>query len=192
MTTIATGGFSTHDASIGHFNNAWIDYCVARMIVGALPFLLYLKTLQGDWTALGSDTRVMVSDHCGGHYFSDRGLVFDGAGVADPRSLELAAFNIVSIITGTGYATADYGLWGCVRNPFSSSSCSLVDVPVRRHVDQGPEFKSFTLPRDHRPTTNAAERRVYTLLQPTASQMTSSCPSLGSSSCGSFRSASWP
>ena len=45
MTTIATGGFSTYDASIGHFNNAWIDYlAVVGMIVGALPFLLYLKT----------------------------------------------------------------------------------------------------------------------------------------------------
>ena len=43
MTTIATGGFSTSDASIGHFDSAAVDYLAAAgMIVGALPFLLYL------------------------------------------------------------------------------------------------------------------------------------------------------
>ena len=48
MTTIATGGFSNYDASVGHFNSAAIDIIVTvGMIIGSLPFLLYLMVLQG-------------------------------------------------------------------------------------------------------------------------------------------------
>ena len=46
MTTIATGGFSTHDASIAHFNNATVDIIITLgMFMGSLPFLLYLSFL---------------------------------------------------------------------------------------------------------------------------------------------------
>ncbi len=114
MTTIATGGFSTHDASLGHFNSHAIDYiATAGMLVGALPFLLYLKTLQGNWAAVPRDSQVQ--------WF----LVFVTAVIVltcvylvfeigkDPvQALRYATFNIVSVITGTGYATEDYGLWG--------------------------------------------------------------------------------
>lgn len=119
MTTIATGGFSTRDASIGHFNSVWIDYiAVVGMMVGALPFLLYLKTLQGDWSALGNDTQVQW-------FLTTVALIIivtagwlwpqQAAGIGE--SLRLATFNVVSIITGTGYATADYGLWGAFATP---------------------------------------------------------------------------
>lgn len=59
MTTIATGGFSTSDQSIGHFDSAAIDaIATLGMIIGALPFILYLKTLQGNGSALLSDSQV--------------------------------------------------------------------------------------------------------------------------------------
>ena len=119
MTTIATGGFSTYDASIGHFNNIWIDYiAVAGMIVGALPFLLYLKTLQGDWTALASDTQVQwFLTTVAVIILVTAGWLWMELGSEITEALRLAAFNIVSIITGTGYATADYGLWGAFATP---------------------------------------------------------------------------
>jgi len=119
MTTIATGGFSTFDTSLGHFDNPWIDYiAVAGMIIGALPFLLYLKTLQGEWGALFNDTQVqwfvtaviLIILVTAGWLWMER-----GTGVE--QALRLASFNIVSIITGTGYATADYGLWGSFATP---------------------------------------------------------------------------
>ena len=48
MTTIATGGFSTSDASVGHFNSWVIDLIITiGMIVGSLPFLLYLQAIRG-------------------------------------------------------------------------------------------------------------------------------------------------
>ncbi len=119
MTTIATGGFSTSDGSFGHFNSASLEYiATAGMILGALPFILYLKTLQGDWRALPMDSQV--------RWFLTAvfGIVLFVAGWlslingVDPASaVRSAAFNIVSIITGTGYSSADYGTWGSFANP---------------------------------------------------------------------------
>ncbi|MEK9724105.1 MAG: TrkH family potassium uptake protein [Rhodospirillaceae bacterium] len=119
MTTIATGGFSTFDASLGHFNDVRIDYlAVTGMIVGALPYLLYLKTLQGHWGALFTDTQVqwflitvaLIILTTAGWLWVERATALDEA-------FRLASFNIVSIITGTGYATADYGMWGSFATP---------------------------------------------------------------------------
>ena len=119
MTTIATGGFSTANASIGHFDNATIDIiAIVGMIVGSLPFILYLRTLQGDFQALISDTQVqcflilvsVVVILAAGWLWLENGL--------NPiLSLRFAAFNIVSIITGTGYATSDFSLWGSFALP---------------------------------------------------------------------------
>ena len=56
MTTIATGGFSTSDGSVGHFDSALIDYTVLFfMLVGSLPFILYLQMLRGRPMALWRD-----------------------------------------------------------------------------------------------------------------------------------------
>jgi trk system potassium uptake protein TrkH len=119
MTTIATGGFSTSDQSFAHFDSALIDtIATLGMILGALPFVLYLKTLQGDWRAVGNDTQVqwfltvvfMIVVVMTGWLWMENHF--------DPvMSLRLAAFNIVSIITGTGYATSDYSLWGSFAVP---------------------------------------------------------------------------
>ena len=119
MTTIATGGFSTSDASIGHFDSPLIDgIATAGMIVGALPFILYLKTAQGDLTSLGRESQVQ--------WFMAAvvGLVAIGAtwlwsvnGVEPLAAFRYAAFNLVSILTGTGYATAAFDTWGSFAMP---------------------------------------------------------------------------
>lgn len=116
MTTIATGGFSSYDASIGHFRSAAIEtIAIVFMIVGSLPFILYIKAAQGHLHALYRDTQVWL--------FLFLLLVFSLlALIAQTQSdlaldgrVRAAVFNVVSIMTTTGYATADYGLWG----PFS-------------------------------------------------------------------------
>jgi len=114
MTTIATGGFSTSDASLGHFDSAVIDYLAAAgMIVGAMPFLLYLKTLQGNWMSLVSDSQVqwflsivvMLILAITGWLWLENNVPLE-------ESLRLATVNLISVITGTGYATDDFGMWG--------------------------------------------------------------------------------
>jgi len=114
MTTIATGGFSTSDQSIGHFASASIDtIAVVFMLLGSLPFVLYLRALRGNPGSLWRDSQV--------HWFLAIVLVAVSAmafhlslnnGFGLREAFRLASFNVVSIITGTGYATTDFGLWG--------------------------------------------------------------------------------
>ena len=114
MTTIATGGFSTHDLSMAFFDSTAIDYLAsAGMIVGALPFILYVRMLQGQFMAVPRDPQVQ--------WFLTTVVVviivtalwlWLDHGKAPLHSMRLATFNTISIITGTGYATDDYSVWG--------------------------------------------------------------------------------
>ena len=119
MTTIATGGFSTYDASIGNFNSTSIDIIITvGMVIGSLPFLLYLMVLQGKPGDLIRDTQVQL-------FLTIlvvvivvvAGWLWLGNGEDPAYALRLAAFNVVSIMTGTGYATAGFDQWGSFAIP---------------------------------------------------------------------------
>ncbi|MAU40415.1 MAG: potassium transporter TrkH [Kordiimonas sp.] len=121
LTTIATGGYSTSDGSIGSFDSALIDYLVVVfMIVGSLPFVLYLKA------ASARDGRPIIRDSQVRAFLTmAMALVLFMTILLWQRSdydlwtaLRYASFNVVSIMTGTGFATTDYGLWG----PFAVSA----------------------------------------------------------------------
>lgn len=114
MTAIATGGFSTRDASIGHFDDAAIEAVViAGMIAGSLPFALYLSALRGGPRALLADgqARRFLAAAAAAVAAMALWLMAD-RGAPAAEALRLAAFNAVSAMTGTGFATADYGRWG--------------------------------------------------------------------------------
>lgn len=113
MTTIATGGFSTSDASIAHFESATIDYlATAFMILGSLPFLLYFQILRGHTLALWQDHQVR------GLFLVLFGFILTLSlwrmfqGVPFAEAFRYVAFNVTSIVTGTGYASDDYMNWG--------------------------------------------------------------------------------
>jgi len=114
MTTVSTGGSSTHDASFGHFDNPFVHWAaVIFMISGALPLALYVQTLRGTGEALGNDPQV-------------RGFLVLLAGISLIMALwlvargdyslfdalTLAAFNVTSVITMAGFVSSDYALWG--------------------------------------------------------------------------------
>jgi trk system potassium uptake protein TrkH len=114
FTTIATGGFSTSDGSVGYFDSALIDYTVTFfMIVGSLPFLLYLRALRGKNNVFYYDSQVrwfltliiILISLMTIWVWTNNIYNFE-------ESLRYTTFNIVSILTGTGYATADYTSWG--------------------------------------------------------------------------------
>lgn len=114
MTTIATGGFSTSDGSIGVFDNAVIDtIAIVFMIVGSLPFVLYLQAARGRPGSLWRDSQVrwflvlvvVLMAIVSLVLYLSQEMPFGDA-------LRNAAFNGVSIITGTGYATAAFDNWG--------------------------------------------------------------------------------
>ena len=119
MTTIATGGFSNYDASIGHFNSVAIDTIITvGMVIGSLPFLLYLMLLQGKPGNLLNDTQVQLflTFLCV-IIVLVAGWLWVQNGEEPGHALRLAAFNITSIMTGTGYATSGFDKWGSFAIP---------------------------------------------------------------------------
>ena len=114
MTTVATGGMSSHDASMGHFDSLTIELiCISFMIIGSLPFLLYVRFMQGDAMPLLLDKQVH------GFFLVAAGATFlawrsQATGGHEPGWLELrdAGFSVISVMTGTGYTTVDYSQWG--------------------------------------------------------------------------------
>ncbi len=114
LTTISTGGFSTFDSSFGHYKTVSAEIvAITFMIIGGLPFVLYLKAIRGDISPIFKDTQVqwflaiiVISIVTTVLY-----LVLQ-QGLTTGESLRRASFNIVSIITGTGYTNGDYNIWG--------------------------------------------------------------------------------
>ena len=114
MTTIATGGFSTSDLSMGSYDSALIDFtAMTFMIIGSLPFLLYFQVVRGRPLALWRDSQVRwffailaAAIGCMTLY------QISGNDLPLAQSLRFTAFNVTSIMTGTGYVTDDYGQWG--------------------------------------------------------------------------------
>ena len=114
MTTIATGGFSTMDGSVGEFGNPNVEWIiVAGMVAGSLPFVLYIQMMRGRGARLLSDSQVRA--FLGILLVSVAVLTAAHATVnsVDPLvALRQVAFNATSYMTGTGYVTADFSAWG--------------------------------------------------------------------------------
>ncbi|HHK75320.1 MAG TPA: TrkH family potassium uptake protein, partial [Rhizobiales bacterium] len=114
MTTIATGGFSNHDASMGFFDSPAIDMiAVLFMIISSLPFALYLQAMAGRTGPLWRDSQIRLFLFFIVTFVTIMWLYQMAQEISPPGlAFQRAAFNVVSILTGTGYATTDYGLWG--------------------------------------------------------------------------------
>ncbi|MBN67058.1 MAG: potassium transporter TrkH [Rickettsiales bacterium] len=114
LTTVATGGFSTHDKSIAYFNSPQIEMlAVVFMILGALPMILYFQVLKGNPQALFQNTQVQWFL---GIVASVTVLIVIWLVYTDVydfwSAVRYALFSVVSIITTTGYASTDYAAWG--------------------------------------------------------------------------------
>lgn len=114
LTTVSTAGFSTHDESFGFFRSPALEWaCVFFMILGALPFVAYIKVLHGDRTAIWRDTQVQ-----GFMSFIAVVALTLAAWLAVTRDIEIseavrmATFSVVAIVTTTGFAVEDYTTWG--------------------------------------------------------------------------------
>jgi len=112
MTTIATGGFANSDGSFGAFRGD-VHYTAALfMILAALPFVRYVQAVAGDMNPLWRDGQIRAFL---GVIATVTGLLtvylWSREGATEIAFRE-ALFNAISIITGTGYASADYGAWG--------------------------------------------------------------------------------
>jgi len=113
MTTVATGGFANYDASFGAFG-AGVEYTAALfMLLAALPFVRYVQLLAGSSQPLFRDSQVRAFLAIAATVVGLLALwlLLTSNDPAEER-LRKAVFNGVSILTGTGYASADYMQWG--------------------------------------------------------------------------------
>ena len=113
MTTLATGGYSTRTASIGAYDSQLIEMIVIwGMIVGSLPFVHYLAMTRGGWKALFDDAQVRWFLVLTAVIISLISLELIKQGYSITQAFRLSSFNTVSVITGTGYGSADFAQWG--------------------------------------------------------------------------------
>ena len=115
MTTIATGGFSTHNESIGFFKSSNIEIVASIFIVlGSIPFISYLKFIRGNRKIFFNDVQIkgliyllIISIIIMFLYLL---LINYESNLFD--KIRISSFNVISILSGTGYVTDDFGLWG--------------------------------------------------------------------------------
>lgn len=112
-TTIATGGFANYDASFGAFSGAAEYLGALFMLLAALPFVRYVQLVNGSAQPLLKDRQILT-------FFGTIAVLVIAVSLvlslAKDQSLEpafrKALFNVTSITTGTGYASANYMQWG--------------------------------------------------------------------------------
>ena len=114
MTIIATGGFSTKNMSIGHFNSVYIEFVtIFFMLISALPFLLLFQFSKGKFLELLKNSQVrfffmivfvltLITTFWLMKYYEVNFL----------QALRISSFSIISITTGSGFSTYDFSAWG--------------------------------------------------------------------------------
>lgn len=137
MTTISTGGFSTTDSSFMDAPNQIKLFGILFMVMASLPFLMFVKMWLRSPRALIEDAQAMgfLKLQC---LFAATliAYLFVSLGGIEWDMIVDAAFNTVSISTGTGYASANYYLWGpftvglmlfiaCIGGCAGSTSCGI-------------------------------------------------------------------
>tara|TARA_B110001452_G_scaffold157500_1_gene131040 strand:- start:2214 stop:3209 length:996 start_codon:yes stop_codon:yes gene_type:complete len=112
MTTIATGGFSNYNESIGFFNSVSIEIsAMIFIILGSLPFIAYIKFISGNKKILFNDSQIKTFFKI--IIFSIIILtVYLVLTKSNEYNLRSVFFNIISILTGTGYVNAEFDTWG--------------------------------------------------------------------------------
>ena len=113
MTTVSTGGMANQDISFGAYGMAVHYTAVFFMILAALPFVRYVQLLAGTAVPMYRDSQIRT-------FFTIVAIcvmlisawVWGRDGIITESAFRNALFNVTSIISGTGYSSADYMTWG--------------------------------------------------------------------------------
>ncbi|MEW6666102.1 MAG: TrkH family potassium uptake protein [Thermodesulfobacteriota bacterium] len=111
--TMPTGGFSPRNASIAHYQDAYIDgVIIVFMLVAGMNFSLHYRLIKGDWRTFYRDPEMrvflgIVAVVTALVTFELHGNVYDSLG----KAFRYALFQVSSIITTTGFVTADFDQW---------------------------------------------------------------------------------
>jgi trk system potassium uptake protein TrkH len=111
--TVSTSGYSPYNASIGHYANAYFEWVIiAFMFLGGMTFVLFFRMARGDFRAIWINTEFKwyvgaLVFFCGVATW----ILWDAGTYEFADSVRYATFQVVSILTTTGFTTADYELW---------------------------------------------------------------------------------
>ncbi|MEL6374954.1 MAG: TrkH family potassium uptake protein [Pseudomonadota bacterium] len=114
MATMSTGGFSTHDESIGFFKSPAIEWAViVFMTIAAMPYFVFIAALKGDSFALPRDSQVrglltLLLVASGGMAL----WLIVNRDITTWDAIRRSVFNVSSILTTTGFRSGDYDIWG--------------------------------------------------------------------------------
>lgn len=117
MTTLSTGGYSTSDSSMAAFSHQahWVG--TLFMAAGGLPLLMFVHMISQRSMRIWNDDQ--VKGYLWFLLFVSCGLAFwlwQGHDMTPADALRLASFNVVSVVTTTGYGLTDYTAWGALAN----------------------------------------------------------------------------
>ncbi|MEP2613427.1 TrkH family potassium uptake protein, partial [Marinobacter alexandrii] len=115
LTSIATGGFSTSDMSMGKFSDLILMEATLFMILGSLPFFLFVREMHGQHGVLFRDQQVrflltillLIPAVLTLYRWAVSPVPFDPL-----HNYASTLFNVTSVVTTTGYASEDYSAWG--------------------------------------------------------------------------------
>ncbi|NEX12316.1 MAG: potassium transporter [Prosthecochloris sp.] len=126
--TVSTSGYSTKNSSLGYFNNAWIDWITTIfMLLGGMTFMLHYQIIKRDWEPVKQNTEFRWY----GGFVLFFCLVTTLLLFASPQydnifdSARFATFQIVSILTTTGFTTTDYEVWPQAAQMFILIVCFI-------------------------------------------------------------------
>ena len=115
MATLATGGYSTKDASIGFYESVAIELVsIVFMVAGALPLILYARLImeRGNRTrSEGHQVPVLLAILLVAVLLATTWNIYANS-MPLGAALRVSAFNVTSVLTDTGFATADFSAWG--------------------------------------------------------------------------------
>lgn len=116
FSTMATGGFSTQNASIEAFNSAYIDWVIVIfMFIAGINFAMHFRLLRGDFNSFFSNREIRfysliiaigVIVIAGSLFILDKYPILD--------ALRYGAFQVLAIVTTTGFGTDDYEVWNTI------------------------------------------------------------------------------
>lgn len=114
MTALATGGFANYDTSIAHFRSPAVEWTLSVfMLCGAMPFVMFVRMLHGRRPSRVRDVQAQAFLGTVAAIIAVVTVylwLVDGKALGD--SARLATFNIISVITTTGFVSDDYMKWG--------------------------------------------------------------------------------
>ena len=112
--TVSTSGYSTYNASMGHFDSAYFDWVtIIFMFLGGITFSLFYSMYRKDWLSVLINTELRWYCWITGLFSLAVAVVLwqEGTYVGLLDSLRYGAFQVVSLMTTTGFTTADYEQW---------------------------------------------------------------------------------